>query len=222
MPGLIESIIHAGSDKAEVFCENYKEAKTGGYHLQQDPKEFAALISVLRDYAPFHSALSIGIAAGGNERFLVENVDVRQLVVIDDGKHWNHRIWSGPLDEKDMQESATRTALDVPNRVAVADLIPLHEFIGDSHSKAAAKFLEDLDFRFNLVGIDGDHSPAGVRMDWEMLKPYLAPGAIVWFHDIALTEPGQTGAAELWFELRRKHKVILEIRNKFGIGAVRL
>lgn len=199
--GLIESIIAAGFDDAEHFAKGVHGAATGGYMIQQDPEEFAKLISVLRTVQPFHTALSIGIAAGGNDRFMVENVDIKQLVVMDDGKHWNHKVW------KD-------------NKAAIQ--IPVHEHIGNSHAKPAAAFLEKLGFKYNLVGIDGDHSPAGVRQDWEMVKPYLAPGAVVWFHDIAVKEPGQNGAAELWFELRRHHKVLLETRKKFGIGVVQV
>jgi hypothetical protein len=222
VPGLIDSILLAGSDNAAVFAKGYQNARSGGYHIQQEPQEYAALLAVLRDYAPFHTALSIGIAAGGNERFLVEHVDVRQLVVLDDGNHPMHRIWGGPIHPGELEPHPERVPVDMPNRDAIRERIPLHEFIGDSHSKAAAKFLEELDFKFNLVAIDGDHSPAGVRQDWALVKPYLAPGAIVWFHDIALDEPGQTGARELWMELRRKHQVLLETRIKFGIGAVRI
>jgi hypothetical protein len=222
MPGLIDSIILAGSDSAEHFAPGYQGAKTGGYHIQQDPQEYAALLSVLRHHAPFHTALSIGIAAGGNERFLVENLEVHQLVVMDDGRHPKHHIWAGPIPMHDMSPGPEFVPVDMPNKLAVQERLPVHEFIGDSHSKAAAEFLRELDFQFNLVAIDGDHSPAGVRQDWALVKPYLAPGAIVWFHDIHLTIPGQTGAAELWYELRRKHKVILETRLKFGIGAIQI
>lgn len=204
MAGLIESIIAAGFDDAEHFAKGVQGAYSGGYFIQQDPEEFAKLISVLRDHAPYHTMLSIGIAAGGNDRFIVESVDIKQAVVMDDGKHWNHKVW------KDK------------NRAKVAARIPLHEHIGNSHSKGASAFLKGLGMKFNLVGIDGDHTPAGVRMDWEMIQPYLAPGAIVWLHDIAMKEPGQTGAAELWYELRRHHKVLLETRKKFGIGVVQV
>jgi hypothetical protein len=202
MAGLIEQVIEAGFDNADHFAKGIQGAATGGYYIQQDPEEFAKLISTLRNHAPYHTALSIGIAAGGNDRFMVEKVDIKQLVVMDDGKHWNHKVWKAT------------------NKPAIK--IPVHEHIGNSHSRAAASFLKDLGFKFNLIGIDGDHSPAGVRMDWEMVQPYLAPGAVVWFHDIAMKEAGQTGAAELWFELRKKHKVLLETRKKFGIGVVQV
>jgi hypothetical protein len=202
MPGLIEQILEAGSDNADHFCKGINGAHTGGYRIQQDPEEFAKLISILREYGPYENALSIGIAAGGNERFMLEHIKIGALAVVDDGKHPNHRFWAEQ------------------NKPAIP--VPVFEHIGDSHSKKAAKFLKDLGIKFNLVAIDGDHSPAGVRMDWALIQPYLAPGAVVWLHDIHLTEPGQTGAAELWFELRKHHKVILEVRRKFGIGAVKL
>jgi hypothetical protein len=200
--GLIEQIIAAGSDNADHFLKGVHGAFTGGYRIQQDHEEFAKLIAVLREYGPYHNALSIGIAAGGNERFLLEHIKVDSLAVIDDGKHPAHRFW----------ESQNKPAIQ----------IPVFDHIGDSHSKKAKTFLKELGIKFDLVAIDGDHSPAGVRMDWALIQPFLAPGAVVWLHDIAVGDQGQTGAKELWMELRKHHQVLLEVRKKFGIGVVRV
>jgi hypothetical protein len=130
---------------------------------------------------------------------------------MDDGKHPNHRFWS-------KAEKKSETA----NRQAIADRIPLHEFIGDSHSEKAQDFLKGLDFKFNLMGIDGDHTTSGVRQDWALVQPYLAPGALVWFHDIHIEITGQTGARELFFELRKKYRPLLETRKRFGIGVIKV
>jgi predicted O-methyltransferase YrrM len=35
----------------------------------------------------------------------------------------------------------------------------------------------------DLVFIDGDHSEAGCRLDWELWSPFVAPGGVVLFHD---------------------------------------
>lgn len=37
--------------------------------------------------------------------------------------------------------------------------------------------------RLDLLFIDGDHSYAGVKADWEAYKEFLHPGSIVIFHD---------------------------------------
>jgi predicted O-methyltransferase YrrM len=44
----------------------------------------------------------------------------------------------------------------------------------------AAHWREPVD----LVFIDGDHSEAGCRLDWELWSPFVAPGGVVLFHDV--------------------------------------
>jgi len=46
---------------------------------------------------------------------------------------------------------------------------------------AAARWREPVD----LVFIDGDHSEAGCRLDWELWSPFVEPGGVVLFHDAA-------------------------------------
>jgi predicted O-methyltransferase YrrM len=43
----------------------------------------------------------------------------------------------------------------------------------------AARWREPVDLLF----IDGDHSEAGCRLDWELWSPFVAPGGVVLFHD---------------------------------------
>jgi predicted O-methyltransferase YrrM len=45
----------------------------------------------------------------------------------------------------------------------------------------------------DLVFIDGDHSEAGVRTDWEQWSPLVAPGGVVLFHDARHGRPGGVG-----------------------------
>ncbi|MGL4549727.1 MAG: class I SAM-dependent methyltransferase, partial [Gemmataceae bacterium] len=97
-----------------------------------------------------------------------------------------------------------------------AHLPGLEEHVGDSHAPDAAEFLRRLGRTFDLVGIDGDHSYEGVKADWELVEPHLAPGAVVWFHDTRACE----GVARWWAELRPRHPVLLET-DQFGIGVLR-
>jgi predicted O-methyltransferase YrrM len=46
----------------------------------------------------------------------------------------------------------------------------------------------------DLVFIDGDHSPAGCREDWDVWHPHVRPGGAVAFHDARLEQPGGTGS----------------------------
>ncbi len=201
-----KAICEAGSDNHEVFGGTW----TGGYLIQQDPKEFAELVECLQKNGPFGNYLAIGVAAGGNERFLIENVDIGSLVVIDNGEHPNFKHFDR-------------------NLAGIGSHPPYggeEVFIGNSHSKSAAKFIHEIcdetTHKFELVGIDGDHSPEGVLQDWELVQPFLAPGAIVWYHDTKMPIPGQHGARKLFARLKTQHEVLLETDGRFGIGCIRI
>lgn len=45
----------------------------------------------------------------------------------------------------------------------------------------------------DLVFIDGDHSEAGCRTDWELWHPHVAVGGVVMFHDSRASQPDPAG-----------------------------
>jgi hypothetical protein len=45
----------------------------------------------------------------------------------------------------------------------------------------------------DVVFIDGDHTPEGARLDWELWSPHVAPGGVVVFHDAREGKPGGRG-----------------------------
>ena len=45
----------------------------------------------------------------------------------------------------------------------------------------------------DLVFVDGDHSEAGVRLDWRLWSPHVAPGGVLVFHDARAGRPGGGG-----------------------------
>jgi predicted O-methyltransferase YrrM len=187
---MIQEIIDAGLDDA-IFGPN-----VGGYHIQQDPKEFAGLVKTLQEY-PIKTYLSIGTASGGAERFIYDKIRFEKFYSIDINKHPRRNVWR-ELNKPNMPETK--------------------EFLGDSHSEEAENFLSDLNVKFDLIGIDGDHSPCGVRLDWALVQPYLKKGTIVWFHDIAECQ----GPLELWEMLKDKFTVLYEISDKYGIGCLKV
>jgi len=212
---LIEEINALGSDHIPTFGGDFE----GGYHIQQDAGELAALVGALHAWMdpdrgaparfrrPINSYLQIGCAAGGTERYLCEKLGIKDFTVIDIGEHPKFQVWSNQ-NKPDL----------------MAQGVKVSEHIGDSHDEAAEAFLAAQGKKFDLIGIDGDHSPAGVRMDWAMIIPYLKPGALVWFHDInSVGLPlGKQGALEVWEKLKGRHNVILEVMDKFGIGLVEI
>lgn len=80
---------------------------------------------------------------------------------------------------------------------------------------------------FDAVFIDGDHSPEGVRADWENYGPLGVK--IVVFHDIVADQRagkrgGKFGVGALWRELKEEHSYV-EIAGKdspMGIGVILL
>ena len=57
----------------------------------------------------------------------------------------------------------------------------------------------------DLVFVDGDHSPAGCREDWEVWHPHVRPGGAVAFHDARPSdvEPGSPGPMQVVDDLFR-------------------
>lgn len=46
----------------------------------------------------------------------------------------------------------------------------------------------------DLVFVDGDHSPAGVRGDWDAWREHVRPGGVMAFHDARDGRPGGCGS----------------------------
>jgi hypothetical protein len=209
MQKLIEDIKAAG-----LAEKGFDEANdhVGGYLMQQHPGEFAALVQALLDWQDaknykIESYLQVGCAAGGAERFICERLGgIEHLAIIDMGDHPQFSTWRNQ------------------NRPAIEGCgIYVEEHIGDSHDEAAADFMIHLG-KFDLIGIDGDHTPAGVRMDWQLILPALRPGTLVWFHDINhnFMRTRDNGPWEVWSKLKERHKVHLEIMDRFGIGLLEI
>jgi cephalosporin hydroxylase len=86
-----------------------------------------------------------------------------------------------------------------------------HLLRANSHSLQTFEHVKSIlagrcvDFMF----IDGDHTYEGVRRDFELYSPLLAPQGMVAFHDIA-TEEGHDnyGVARFWHEVKQGRKAI--------------
>ncbi|HKI01262.1 MAG TPA: class I SAM-dependent methyltransferase [Thermoanaerobaculia bacterium] len=99
---------------------------------------------------------------------------------------------------------------------------------GDSHRQAMRRRLataldgERLDFLF----IDGDHSEAGSRQDFEDYAPFVRPGGLIAFHDIRPDEKGWSGEVyRVWPELAARfdgEELVDESGpSGYGIGLLR-
>lgn len=174
---LVQRIREKGTDSLAHFQNGYTHE--GGYSLQQNPDEFAALIQLFRERAglfwiergvvrPLY--LEIGSASGGSLRLLHEIVGFDFMWSIDN--HGHHR-WV------EQEENWRGLGVDA--------------FVGDSHGPEAAQWLakqyEEHAGRLfaaktpTFAFIDGDHSYEGCAADVQLVRPHLASGSLIIFHD---------------------------------------
>lgn len=103
----------------------------------------------------------------------------------------------------------------------------MHLLRGDSHQAAMLETVKrlvppgGLDFLF----IDGDHTLAGVRQDFETYSPLVKSGGAIVFHDICVHLPVyDCHVDELWNELKlgREHLEFIEnpAQGMYGIGVI--
>lgn len=192
-----QAILDAGSDHVGVFGGE----KEGGYHVQQNPDEFAALICLLSDRCrPIDLYGEIGTAAGGNLRLIYELIGFGAAIVVDDGRHPKHKHFA---------ENTKDFGLKIVTH------------IGDSHATAATEFLQHEMSRgitgFDAVFIDGDHSYEGVKQDIELVSPYCHPATLLIFHDTVCCD----GVYRAFQELPNKIAEFVGENQKLGIGVVR-
>lgn len=103
----------------------------------------------------------------------------------------------------------------------------IHLLRGDSHNPRMLEAVKNLlppgglDFLF----IDGDHTLAGVRNDYEMYSPLVKSGGAIVFHDICVHRPEfNCHVDELWNQIKqgREHWEFIENPNQgiYGIGVI--
>jgi predicted O-methyltransferase YrrM len=99
--------------------------------------------------------------------------------------------------------------------------------LADSHLPATVDLIgkvlggRSLDFLL----IDGDHSYEGVKLDFEMYAPLVAPGGLIAFHDIVPRRPEPFGVPQFWQELKKIRPVTEFVadwnQSGYGIGLVK-
>jgi cephalosporin hydroxylase len=97
----------------------------------------------------------------------------------------------------------------------------------DSHASSTLERIRELlsGREVDLLLIDGDHSPDGVRQDFQLYSPLVRAGGWIAFHDIV---PGREdlggGVPDFWKELKTHHSAreIVEdwTQGAYGIGLI--
>lgn len=191
---LRETVERVGSDSANFFGGTHD----GGYHIQQNPDEFAALLCFLLNRCkPIGLYGEIGVAAGGTTRLIHETVGFDRAILMDDGNHPKHQHFAANVAK-----------------------LGYHFIKGDSHSRYVADTLRNYMSvaRFDVVMIDGDHSYEGVKQDIELVTPYCSPATLLIFHDTVAC-PGVRRAFDA---LPHKLAEFIGTDQQFGIGVARV
>lgn len=158
---IIEAIRTCGSDNAEFF--GYPE-KADGLYLQQDPEEYASFVEYMANRVPASKlAIEIGVASGGQTKFLRDFYKIEKTIIVDIGMHPNHRHW------KRIKE--------------LVDTDIILEVIDDSHAARVREKLLPYARQIDFAFVDGDHSYKGLKQDMFLMKELLKPGAVTVLHD---------------------------------------
>ncbi|TET75585.1 MAG: class I SAM-dependent methyltransferase [Candidatus Heimdallarchaeota archaeon] len=154
----LESVINdLGVDHLPTFGGKYE----GGIHLQQIADEIAPCIyDLMKVNSKFKNFLEIGSAAGGNTYLFNHFFNFENITIIDDNRHKKHGL-----------------------RKEILKDIKYREFIGDSHSQQAVRFLENLELNYDIIFIDGDHSYEGVGQDFQTYRKFLNYKGFIILHD---------------------------------------
>lgn len=157
----VELIKAQGSSDEDFFGYPVLE---DGLYLQQDPFEFAALTKFLAEEVKSADlTLDLGIASGGQTKFLRDYFEARETIILDDGNHPMFRHWK-------------RIKKNVKSEI-------VFEMIEDSHKPSVREALKPWYGKVDLAYVDGDHSYKGLKQDIFLMKHLLKDGSLMVLHD---------------------------------------
>ena len=195
---LIRTIELAGSSEEAYF--GFPE-RPDGLYLQQDPEEFAAFVHFMATKAPpAQLSLDIGIASGGQTKFLRDYYASKRTIVVDNGRHSRFPHW-----ERIKKELNSELILEV---------------IDDSHAPAAREKLLPFAGQIDFAFVDGDHSYRGLRKDIFLVKELLRDGGLVALHDTLAVADCRKVHEEMLAS--RSFGLMRNYQNRFGISVWKL
>ena len=128
-------------------------------------------------------AVEIGVYEGSSALVLVDGLpsdaELHLIEPFGQGMEW----WE-PADERAVKAVVRRAA-----RRRGGPVVLWHVCTSET---AAHGWSSSVD----LVFIDGDHSEAACRLDWELWHRFVEPGGVVAFHDARGGDPGPTAVVE--------------------------
>jgi hypothetical protein len=195
---LVRIVEQSGSALADFFGF---ECKEDGLFLQQDPEEYASFVHFMATKVPpAELTLDIGIAAGGQTKFLRDYFPAKKTIVVDIGQHVQFPKWE-------------RIKKLVNSEIVL-------EVIDDSHSARVREKLLPYAAQVDVAFVDGDHSYRGLRKDIFLAKEMMKPGGYMILHDTTAVPD----CKRVYDDLLRSPDFILfrNFQNRFGISIWKL
>lgn len=189
--------------------------------ILQEPWEFERLMEIYKAHAP-RKVLEIGSFYGGTLWYWVQPYFAPGCFQDDSGPvpfpskvivSVDYPI--GPADGR--YEEMIRCRSLWPEWMKC---VQFHDIQGDSHNPVTVQWARsifpqnDVDFLF----IDGDHSYAGVKADYENYAPLVRPGGLIVLHDVY----GLPEVKQFWKELKQTERTqtIIGQPGGWGIGII--
>lgn len=211
---------HPGGDAQSIkaIADSYKGY---GYykrlHAFQVAREFEQLVEFARGLKP-RIVVEIGTADGGT---LLAWCRIAREMVVSVDQPLNTQNWGyAPVRQRLYQE----LRYDRPE-------LKLHLLFGDSHAPSTRQLAQDRlgGQKADLLFIDGDHSYAGVRRDYELWRDLVRPGGYIVLHDILPSgrqdRVHKSEVDRLWVELKKTEsctEIVADPKQGWaGIGLIR-
>ena len=118
----------------------------------------------------------------------------------------------------DIATGTSAHGLELTNRLAARRGLDVKAIVAASPDGVAPVVAAEFDGPIDLVFIDADHNDAAQLADFEAVRPFLAPDAVVLFHDVYVC-----AMRESFGEIARRmptHEARVLSRTASGIGAV--
>jgi hypothetical protein len=176
------------------------DARADGLYLQQDLTEYSEFVTYLaNEHHGAKLAIDIGVASGGQTKFLRDFFTIPESIIVDLGQHHEFRHWE-------------RIRPQVASKI-------IFEFIGDSHSRELHDALRPFAGKIDFAFIDGDHSFTGLMRDIMLVQELCVPGALFILHDTKAA-PGCRKAFEKLCH-NPDFQLLHHFDRKFGIAVFR-
>lgn len=197
-------------DEALAFARSFRWWRGTNIAPTQQDEEILGLLRRLAERPP-RTVVEIGTDTGGT-LFLWTRVAAPDalLVAVDNQPIGALRTWSAwSIVRRGFARARQRIKLLIPR---------------DSQNPATVEEARRLlnGRRVDFLFIDGDHEYDGVKRDFELWSPLVAPGGLIAFHDV--NESHWPGVIRLWNELKPRHETIEFVADdppgRYGIGVI--